>query len=93
MFKRFIDPTSQSQLNGFIKMTDHEISFTLFDVFTIFLYKVEAKNKNDSDSLVFSYCQRHNPAFLTFKYFSYRIVGGKTGHPWNYFLQSTASNC
>lgn len=43
MFKRFTDYSSQSQLNGFMEMTDHEISFTLFDVFTIFLHRVEAK--------------------------------------------------
>lgn len=63
MFKRFTDYTSQSQLNDFIEMTDREISFLLFDVFTIFLYKMEAKNKNDTDTLVISYCQRHNLAF------------------------------
>lgn len=80
LFKRISDYTSHNRLNGSIEMTNHEISFTLFDVFTIILYKMEAKNKNNSDSLVFS-CQRHNLPLLTLKYSSHRVVGGKPGYP------------
>lgn len=74
LFKRFTTYASQSQLNGFIEMTNHEISFTLFDVFTIVLYKVEAKTKNDPDSLV-QLLSETQSCFLTFKYSSQNSLG------------------
>lgn len=86
LFKRFSDYTSQSQLNDFIEMANHGISFILFDVFTIILYKKEAKNKIDSDSLVLSFHQRHNLAFITFKYSSHRAVGENLVTHKNHFI-------
>lgn len=59
---------------------------SLLDVFTIILYKKEAKNKIDSDSLVLSFYQRHNLAFLTFKYSSHRVVGEKLVAHKNHFI-------
>ena len=49
-------------------------------------YKKEAKTKIDSDSLVLSFHQRHNLAFLTFKYSSHRVVGENLVTHKNHFI-------